>query len=261
VNDVLVLCYHAVSERWRAPLSVAPGALSEQLESLVSRGYRGATFTEAVSAPPAGRAMAVTFDDAFASVAELALPVLSRLGLPGTVFVPTDFPDSGRPLAWAGIDEWRGGPHQGELAPLSWASLRDLAERGWEIGSHSCSHPALTGLGDGELADELVRSRAACQERIGRACTSIAYPYGDVDARVVQAARQAGYLTGAALPAGPLRRRSMEWPRVGIYHGDGHWRFELKVAPAVRRLRAWTPVAKALAGARSVDGLCSARRR
>jgi hypothetical protein len=53
----------------------------------------------------------------------------------------------------------------------------------------------------------------------------------------------------------------MEWPRVGIYHGDGHWRFELKVAPAVRRLRAWTPVAKALAGARSVDGLRSARRR
>ena len=54
------------------------------------RGYRGATFEDAVSAPPARRTLAVTFDDAYLSVLELGKPILDRLGLVATVFVPTD---------------------------------------------------------------------------------------------------------------------------------------------------------------------------
>jgi peptidoglycan/xylan/chitin deacetylase (PgdA/CDA1 family) len=256
VSDVLVLCYHAVSEDWTAELSVRPDALAEQLETLIRRGYRGATFTDAVSSnPPGARTLAVTFDDAFESVARLALPILARLGLPGTVFVPTDFPDSGRPLAWPGIDHWVGGPHAGELAPLSWARLQALAELGWEVGSHTRSHPRLTQIDDRALADELALSRDACQEHIGRPCVSLAYPYGDVDSRVVRAAREAGYLTGAGLPTGALRTRALEWPRIGIYHPDGGGRFALKVAPTLRRVRALPPFAAALAAARQLDGV------
>jgi peptidoglycan/xylan/chitin deacetylase (PgdA/CDA1 family) len=233
---------------------VHPDALAEQLEALVRRGYRGATFTEAVSSRSAGRTLAVTFDDAFRSVAELALPILSRLELPGTVFVPTDFPDSGRRLSWPGIDQWLGGPHEAELEPLSWAGLRELADLGWEIGSHTRSHPVLTEMEEGALGQELEGSREACEAGMGRPCASIAYPYGKVDARVVAAARRAGYVTGACLPTGALRMRSLEWPRIGIYHPDQRWRFALKAAPAVRRLRAWPPFAGALAAARFLDG-------
>src|SRR5205807_2801894 len=52
VSDLLVLCYHAVSERWPADLSVTPVSLREQLGSLVARGYRGLTFADAVLGPP-----------------------------------------------------------------------------------------------------------------------------------------------------------------------------------------------------------------
>jgi peptidoglycan/xylan/chitin deacetylase (PgdA/CDA1 family) len=236
VADVLVLCYHAVSERWPADLSVTPQRFEEQLALLVRRGYRGATFQQAVVSPPARRTLAVTFDDAYRSVLELAFPILARLGLPGSVFVPTDF--AGRaPMAWPGIDRWLGGPHEQELAGMSWEDLGELATAGWEIGSHTRSHPHLTLLDDASLADELRVSRETCEERLGRPCRSLAYPYGDVDERVVEAARAAGYETGATLPRRLTAAGPLEWPRVGIYHGDDLRRFRAKVSPQVRLLR------------------------
>ena len=82
MSDVLVLCYHAVSSDWEADLSVRPEALESQLALLSGRGYRGATFSRAVTEPPASRTVAVTFDDAYRSVIALARPILEEFGFP-----------------------------------------------------------------------------------------------------------------------------------------------------------------------------------
>jgi peptidoglycan/xylan/chitin deacetylase (PgdA/CDA1 family) len=241
MGDALVLCYHAVSERFPAPLSVTPAALHAQLSMLAERGYRGVTFTQLVQGPRDGRRLAVTFDDAYASVAQLARPILDELGMPGTVFVPTGHVGTGHPMAWPGIDRWHGTEHEGELVGMSWEDLRALSAAGWEVGSHTRSHPRLTGLGNDELRAELEGSRRECEEALGEACVSIAYPYGDVDSRVAAAAGAAGYRTGAALPGRPHRAESLRWPRVGVYHGDGKGRFRLKASCTLRALRgsAW----------------------
>lgn len=237
MSDVLVLCYHAVSRRWDAPLSVTPDRLERQLGSLVRRGFRGATFADAVSRPPAARTVAITFDDAYRSVLELAFPILERLGLPGTVFVPTRFAGRDEPMAWPGIDGWLHGPHENELYPLDWQQLGELAAAGWEIGSHTVSHPKLTKLDDDSLAAQLRESKAACEEALGLSCASIAYPYGDIDARVLRATREAGYSFGAALPEAFHVPRALEWPRVGVYHADAAWRVRLKCSRPMRGLR------------------------
>jgi peptidoglycan/xylan/chitin deacetylase (PgdA/CDA1 family) len=245
VSDVLVLSYHAVSERWPAALSVTPAQLEAQLELLVGRGYRGRTFSDAVHRRSEGRVVAVTFDDGYRSVLEHALPILSRLGLPGTIFVPTDFPGRGEPMAWPGIDKWLGGEHERELLPLSWAELRGLADDGWEIGSHTCSHPYLTRLEGGDLERELTRSRERVEQELGRECTSLAYPYGDHDERVVRAAAAAGYRSACTVPHRLTRPHPLAWPRIGVYHGNGHAAFRAKISPALRRVRAtslWTLV-------------------
>jgi peptidoglycan/xylan/chitin deacetylase (PgdA/CDA1 family) len=238
MGDVLVLCYHAVSESWRAPLSVTPDRLERQLRHLVGRGYRGATFRDAVHAPRTRRTLAVTFDDAYRSVRDLAEPILSALGLPGTVFAPTAFIGSDQPMAWPGIDRWRGDPHEVELTPMSWDELGALAERGWEIGSHTRTHPRLTELDNRSLAEQLSGSRVDCEEGLGIECTTISYPYGDVDARVVGAARAAGYVAAGALPARLHPPFALRWPRIGIYHVDRPLRFRAKVSPVLRGLRA-----------------------
>jgi peptidoglycan/xylan/chitin deacetylase (PgdA/CDA1 family) len=237
MNDSIVLCYHALSATWEADLSTTPERFERQLELLVSRGYRGVTFTEAVESPARGRVLAVTFDDAYRSVLELGLPILERLRLPATVFAPADFIGSEQPMAWAGIDRWLDGPHERELMPMSWAELQALAESGWEIGSHTGSHPHLTQIDDDALLDELTRSKAACEDHLARPCTSLAYPYGDFDARVVAKTASVGYRTAATLPSSQRSREALEWPRVGIYHRDDGMRFALKVSPSIARLR------------------------
>jgi peptidoglycan/xylan/chitin deacetylase (PgdA/CDA1 family) len=238
VSEILVLCYHAVSERWKADLAVTPGALRRQVELLLGRGYVPATFGAAVAAAPATRTLAITFDDAFRSVFELAFPLLSELGAPATVFVPTQHVDSGRPMAWPGIDQWLGGPHEQELVGMSWNDVATLAGAGWEIGSHTRTHPRLTQLDDAELARELAGSRHDCEAQLAIPCLSLAYPYGDVDARVAAAAAGAGYHAAAELSRRLRGGRALRWPRVGVYSADGEIRFRLKTGRALRRVRA-----------------------
>lgn len=253
MSDRLVLCYHAVSESWPASLSITPRRLEEQLSALTRRGYRGTTFHDAVHAAPSRRTFAVTFDDAYVSVLELALPIMSRLGVPGTIFVPTDF--VGSRAVWPGVDRWLQTAHEHELATMTWPQLRALADAGWEIGSHTCSHPRLTGLADTDLARELADSRRRCEDGMGRACRSLAYPYGDHDARVIGAAATAGYEAAGTLPEQFSGAAPLAWPRVGIYYEDTPKRFAVKVSPTVRRMRAshaWPRAARVLREVRRV---------
>lgn len=237
MSDTLVLCYHALSAAWPADLSVVPSAFQEQIERLKRAGYRGVTFTEAIQRRARGKQVAVTFDDAFASVFEHAKPVLDEAGFPATVYAVTHFAETGAPLRWDGIDQWSGGPHADELGCLGWDGLRSLRDDGWEIGSHTVTHPHLTRVDDDELERELSDSRDAVETAMGESCPSIAYPYGDVDARVVAAAGRAGYATGAALPARWGQIGALEWPRVGVYRPDDLRRFRLKTSRATRRAR------------------------
>jgi len=237
VSDPLVLCYHAVSETWKPTLCVRSGQLADHLELLARWGYHGVTFSEAVSGAGTGKRVAVTFDDGFHSVLDHALPILTDLGWPATMFAVTDFGDGAAPLRWSGIDHWIGTVHEPELKALSWAELRTLQSAGWEVGSHTCSHPHLTQLSDPEVHRELADSRELCEQHLGSPCLSLAYPYGDVSESVVRGAREAGYRAAAALPAPLHPPRPLEWPRVGVYGLDGLFRFALKASSLGRRVR------------------------
>lgn len=233
---MLVLCYHALSARWPAPLASTPQQLRSHLEHLAGHGFVGATFTDAVLGRAGGRAVAITFDDAYRSVLEIGAPILEEIGWPATVFVPTSFPARREPMCWDGIDHWLGTEHEDELLPLDWDELRGLRDRGWEIGSHTCSHPHLPSIGDADLRRELEDSRATVLEEIG-SCASIAYPYGELDDRVVRATRAAGYTTGAALAdRADVLSETLRWPRVGVYRPDEPRRFRLKISRPARRL-------------------------
>ena len=220
-------------------MSVTPERMREQLGALARRGYRGATFLEAATNPPADRTVAVTFDDSYRSVAALGRQILDELGWPGTVFVPTDYAGADGPRGWDGTDHWLDTPHAAELQPMAWEELAALRDAGWEIGSHTRSHPHLTGCSDAELAAELGGSKADCERELGSPCETVAYPYGEHDGRVVAAAIEAGYAAAAALPARAERRPQRHaYPRVGVWADTGALRFWLKASPLVRRLRA-----------------------
>jgi peptidoglycan/xylan/chitin deacetylase (PgdA/CDA1 family) len=241
MTDLIVLCYHGISATWPAETTVGPADFESQLADFVGRGYCAATLADALTTPPAENTFVVTFDDAHRSVLELAAPVMARLGVVGTVFVPTDYATSQQPMAWDGYDMWAGTEHERELDCMTWDELRGLAADGWEIASHTCSHPRLSTIDDERIAFELAESRAVCERELGKPCRSIAYPYSDYDDRVVRATRDAGYQFAVTVPRGSRPPLPLQWPRVGVYNGESAKRVRMRAR--LRRLQE-SPVAR-----------------
>lgn len=216
-RDVLVLCYHGIAPEAQHG-EVTPAALHAQLKLVAGRGYAWTTFTDAVLGDGAERVAAVTFDDGIASAIEHGLPVLDELGAPGTMFLRLDM--------------------LGVSGRLSGTDATRLAAHGWEVGSHTMCHPVLTEVDDTSLRGELVHSKSEIERLTGRTCTSVAYPTGRADARVVSAAAAAGYVAGAALEGAiDVRPTALAWPRVGVRGDDSIRVFGLKCTRPVRRLR------------------------
>ncbi|MBA2332491.1 MAG: polysaccharide deacetylase family protein [Actinobacteria bacterium] len=227
----LSLAYHAIDPYWRDPtLSVEPSVFAAQMRGLAARGYRGRTFSDAVLAHHPGRSVSITFDDAYPSVLAHALPVLRDLGWPATVFAPTATVTSGRLMTWLSAD------FASEKRQLTWSELSSLAAEGWEVGSHSRTHPLLSTVGDAELEEEIEGSRAEIVEKLG-SCTSIGYPWGEVNDRIVGAARRAGYAAGSGLAGRFVHDDALRVPRIAISGVDGSFRMALKTSGLLWTLR------------------------
>jgi peptidoglycan/xylan/chitin deacetylase (PgdA/CDA1 family) len=246
-SDLIVLCYHGVSETWPDQTSVTPADFAAQIEALLKRGYQGQTFASALVAPKSPRTFAITFDDAPLSVYEQAAPILAELGVPATVFVVTEYTTLGKPASWDGISHWLGTEHEKELACMSWDQLGSLAEAGWEVGSHTRTHPRLSTLSALEVREQLEASRRECQEKLGVPCLTIAYPYGESIPVAAREAHAAGYMAAATVPTTATPPFPFLWPRVGVYHGESARKVQMR---ALSRRLGMTPGARqALSGA------------
>lgn len=132
---------------------------------------------------PSRRAVLVTIDDALASVASLAAPVLSRHGVPSVLFVPTGL--VGATSSW--LSEMPDEPL------LDAAALRGLSAAGVELGVHGWDHTSMTGMSDTDLRRAVIDARDALADVSGVQPRAFAYPYGDLDRRAVEAVARAGY--------------------------------------------------------------------
>jgi peptidoglycan/xylan/chitin deacetylase (PgdA/CDA1 family) len=244
VTDVVALCYHGVSATWPSSLAVTPQQLEEQVGWFVRRGYRPVTVRDAARARGRGKRVAITFDDALRSVSTLALPVLQRLGAVATVYAPSQYIADGAPMAWPEVRAHLATEHAAELDPMSVAQLPEVAAQGWEIGSHTCTHPWLPRLDDARLAAELGDSKRQLAEVLELPIDTLAYPFGAYDERVAEATAAAGYAAAVTLPDrvpawphAPDALARMTLPRIGLYRADDYRRFRLKVSRPVRVLR------------------------
>ena len=143
------------------------------------------------------RALVLTFDDGYASVIETAWPLLCERGMPATSFVVSGAWDGERRYPWD-LDE----PAHDRLRLSRPDEIADAARSGLDIGSHTVTHPWLPRLEPADLERELVESRQAITELIGRPVTSLAYPTGGWNSTVREAAADAGYTIGITVDRG-----------------------------------------------------------
>jgi hypothetical protein len=132
IGDQLpVFHLHEVTRAWLEP----------RLQHLVDNGYRTVTSEEIArlvidGVRPSDRAVALTFDDAWASAWDVALPLLKQYGLRATVFaIP------------ARVAE------EGVASPfVTWGQLRELHSSGvFDVQSHTRSHAMI--FGSAEIVD------------------------------------------------------------------------------------------------------------
>lgn len=207
-----MLMYHHIdtlpSSASAAKYYVSPAHFAEQMDWFAAKGYHAVTlqrvwdFWHGKGKLPT-RPFIITFDDGYRSVYEHAAPVLKEHGWPAVLNLVGDFINTNPGLTDAMINR--------------------LIARGWEIESHTMTHPDLTKVSATRLAAELTLSRRKLQNRYHVPVNFICYPGGAYNATVIAAAKKAGYLGGISVhfgharPSEPysLRRLLIDNTRVG----------------------------------------------
>jgi peptidoglycan/xylan/chitin deacetylase (PgdA/CDA1 family) len=175
-----ILTYHRIADAPADPFSVIPHDFAEQMRSLAETGavlpLQEALAFLGREETPIPR-IVLTFDDGTSDFVEEALPVLSRFGLPATLYVSPGL--------------------VGKRGYLAWSDLAFLAQSSPVVlGSHGLDHRSLGRLEPEEIREQVSRSRHLLEDRLGRRVTTLAYPFGtrrDYDERVKQLVREAGY--------------------------------------------------------------------
>jgi peptidoglycan/xylan/chitin deacetylase (PgdA/CDA1 family) len=182
-EPVPILMYHVTKA---APagtpypdLWVSPADFKGQMNWLADNGYTGITMSQLFKYWDDGyelpkKPVVITFDDGYPSHAKVARPVLASHKWPGVLFLELN--NVGNP----------------ETAFTS-KHVKQLIAAGWEIDSHTITHPDLTNVGPAQLETELVGSRAKIKKMFGQPADFFCYPAGKYDDTVVAAVKDAGY--------------------------------------------------------------------
>ena len=177
-----ILCYHSIGQAVTGVNDVKPERFRRQIELALLRGFRFVPAAEIARTGGGPKDLAVTFDDAWLSVATHAAPILRSFGIPWSLFVVSSWSD-----------------HRSEWSRehiLSWRDIERLQMQGAEIGSHSVTHPDFGLIAPAQMLDELSASREAIEQHLGGAPATFAIPLGQSmnwTAAAGELARQVGY--------------------------------------------------------------------
>ena len=189
--------------------------------------------------PITGQNYHLSFDDGLRNVFSNALPVLRGLGVPAIVFVATSVVGVDWDTAREYCLDRTGYSEVIELA--TWDDLVGAVSQGFEIGSHTRTHAALSRLSaEEELESEIAGSKRDIEEHLGIPCPFLSWPYGtlgDISSGTDDVVARAGYagmfsaVRGSIRPGSPAQpyripRHHFEtgWPLSHIrYFASGHW--------------------------------------
>jgi peptidoglycan/xylan/chitin deacetylase (PgdA/CDA1 family) len=187
-----ILCYHSISDRPKNAFAVSTQDFARQMQFLAERFTivsvdQWVDLLRGNESLPDG-VVAVTIDDGYRDAYTHACPILTRLAIPATVFLPVAFIGSGS------SERTEGQSPRADF--LSWDQVREMSRAGIAFGSHTLTHVSLTDLTYQEVKYQLERSKARLEAEIGKPVTGFAYPYGtfrDFNPEMKQLVAAAGY--------------------------------------------------------------------
>lgn len=174
----VVLMYHRFGEDSVPATNIRMEQFRAHLAHLADGGYTVLPLPEIVAALRDGRplpdkAVAITVDDAFASVHDRAWPLLRAAGYPMTLFVSTEM--------------------VGAPGYMTWDDLAEMAAAGVTLGAHGHAHPHMPALSPEAQRADMETSMALFEQHLGQRPTLFAYPYGEADAAAMALVRETGF--------------------------------------------------------------------
>jgi peptidoglycan/xylan/chitin deacetylase (PgdA/CDA1 family) len=194
-RGVAILAYHLVGAGTQSPVDLPADVFRAQLEELRDIAdvcsLDDAVAHLAAGTPGSRVRVALTFDDGFDNFRTTAWPILKRLEMPCTVYVPVGFVEGTAPVPLAGV---------GGLRPMAWGDLRTLAgDPLLTVGSHSWCHRDLRALSGDNLRRDLRHSRLRLEDRTGLPVEHFCYPqakWSDATETVVRSVYRTAVVAG-----------------------------------------------------------------
>ena len=206
-RGVTVLNYHKIDNTFHS-LSVRPEDFEKQMKWLSQHGYHTITpdqlyefVTNGVELPD--NPVMITFDDGYVDNYKNAYPIMKKYGFVGTIFVVTTY-----------LEKY---PNY-----LTWDQARELEANGFSIESHTATHKSMTEASDDQIMEELTKSKAMLNEKLGKDSCFIAYPTGTYNLHIAQLVKNAGYKAGFTIKYDAVNRNSNVYAleRVPIFHTE-----------------------------------------
>lgn len=169
-----ILMYHYVSDlpedadAYRVDLSILPEMFRAHMDALFNQGYATISLYDLDAAlltglPLPDNPVVLTFDDGYTDHYVNVFPALRQHGFMGTFFIITGTADANDP------------------AHLSWAQIRQMADAGMDMESHTKTHPDLRGRDYDFLIYQLLGGFESLQAHTGKTPHMFAYPGGRYD--------------------------------------------------------------------------------
>lgn len=175
------LLLHHIYNKKRAPRSLSEISTT-MLEQLCAIAQEESITLSTLENAHKKDHLPLTFDDGFTSIYTKALPVLEKYQIKASLFITTGH------LSKQTVHDV-----YGNQTYLSKEQIQELHQKGFHIGSHTVTHRALTLLPDEEVYTELRESRRILEEIVKSPVTSLAFPLGLWNHRILAIAKSVGY--------------------------------------------------------------------
>ncbi|OHA83049.1 MAG: hypothetical protein A2408_02605 [Candidatus Yonathbacteria bacterium RIFOXYC1_FULL_52_10] len=182
---VMILMYHSVEDSsWK--YGVSPQEFARQMDHLARGGFMVVPLERIVDhargrATLPDKSIAITFDDGYADLVPVVLPIITRHAFPITVFLTTNM-----------------NTHEtlGDLPRVTWGDVKTLSVSGLvQIEAHGHDHRNVKTIRNDEqkLTDEIIRCKREIEQHTGSVVRYFAYPAGHRDQKVAAFLAQNGF--------------------------------------------------------------------
>ncbi|AGA69939.1 putative xylanase/chitin deacetylase [Desulfitobacterium dichloroeliminans LMG P-21439] len=182
-----VLYYHSIAYEAGNELRIPPQEFEAHMQLLYDNGYESVTLNELYlyfyeDGVLPKKPFVITFDDGYEDNYTQAFPIADKFGYNGTIFMVTDWIDG--------------------KGYLKQEQLLEMSQAGWQIESHTKTHPYLNSISNEQIKEELSSSKKALEKLLGTTVNVFAYPYGINNPTIIELCKEAGYKLGLTIERG-----------------------------------------------------------